>query len=68
MPLKTKAKNDTVGLGVKLREGENKVGKKEVKKLGAKEVRKMEEEGRKKGERLRDMFYREDEVIKYLGE
>lgn len=35
--------------------------------LNAKEVRKREEEGKKKGERLREMFYRNDDVEKYLG-
>lgn len=35
--------------------------------LNAKEVRRREAEGKKKDERLREMFYRNDDVEKYLG-
>lgn len=42
-------------------------GAKVVKTLSAKQVRKKEEEGRKKAEKLRDMFYRSEELDKYLG-
>ena len=68
VPLKTRGKNDTVGLGVRVPKGEGRVVKKMERKLGAKEVRRMEEEGKKRGERLREMFYRGEEVVKYLGE
>ena len=37
------------------------------KKLNAKEVRKGDLESRKKGEKLREMFYQSDDVQKYLG-
>ena len=40
---------------------------KEAEKLDAKQVRRMEEVGRRKGERLREMFYRSDDVERYLG-
>ena len=68
-PIKCKAKNDTVGLGVDLK-GQSKV--KDVRslkivKLDAGKVRKSEERERKKGERLREMFYRNDDLEKYLG-
>jgi len=66
MPIKTEVKNDTLGIGLKRRDGGIK-RKEEVKKLNAKEVRKMEEEGRKKRERLQEMFYGSDEMEKYLG-
>lgn len=35
--------------------------------LNAKEVRRREEEGKRKGERLREMFYQNDDVERYLG-
>lgn len=76
-PIKPIPKHDTVGLRekedvealaarVKVRKAENKTGV--VKKLGAKEVRRKDDEMRKKAERLRGMFYQNDEVDKYLGE
>ncbi|KAK2766751.1 hypothetical protein FQN54_006065 [Arachnomyces sp. PD_36] len=71
-PLKGKVKNDTVGLGVP-EKGEGwvrerrKAKEREETPLNAKEVRRREVEGRKKGERLREMFYRNDDVEKYLG-
>lgn len=73
-PLKTRAKNDTVGLGVKLpadAEGGGRVGKNKKKnteaKLNVKQIRKEEEEKRRKGERLGEMFYRAEDVQRYLG-
>lgn len=78
-PIKGKAKNDTVGLGVDFTEKENKGekrrrkreskgGNESQKKLNAKEVRKMELEGRRKRERLRGMFYGSGDVERYLEE
>ena len=68
IPLKAKAKNDTVGLGVKraVRKREI-VEKKKVERLDAKGVRKMELEGRKKAERLQQIFYGNEDVERYLG-
>jgi hypothetical protein len=67
-PLKGKIKNDTVGLGVsEALLATKKKGERDPPPLNAKEVRKREAEGRKKGERLREMFYRNDDVEKYLG-
>ncbi|MCJ1358184.1 MAG: hypothetical protein MMC33_008182 [Icmadophila ericetorum] len=65
-PIRVVEKRDTIGLGVKLGKGE-KVVKEPVRKLDAKKVRKMEIEGRKRGERLREMFYIRDDVERYLG-
>lgn len=59
-------KADTAGLGVKLPK-DGKAAKKREEKLGAKEVRRVEEEKRRDGERLREMFYRADDLQKYLG-
>ncbi|PGH02944.1 hypothetical protein AJ79_07481 [Helicocarpus griseus UAMH5409] len=69
VPLKPRVKHDTLGLGVRPpKRGEENAGKKKrVEKLNAKQVRKVEEEGKKKGERLREMFYWDGEVEKYLG-
>ena len=67
VPIKGKVKNDTVGLGVEFGKKGKKVIDKKVEKLDAKKVRKMDEVGRRKGERLREMFYRNDDVERYLG-
>ncbi|KKZ62047.1 hypothetical protein EMCG_03509 [[Emmonsia] crescens] len=70
VPLKPRVKHDTLGIGVKPpKPGEEKAGKakKKMEKLNAKQVRKLEEEGKKKGERLREMFYAKEEVERYLG-
>lgn len=65
-PIKAKAKHDTVGLGVDLGELKKMPEKKRV-TLDAKKARKKYQEDRKKRERLQEMFYRNDEVEKYLG-
>ncbi len=41
--------------------------KEKTTKLDAGKVRKMHEHDRKKSERLREMFYRNDDVERYLG-
>ena len=67
-PIKGKVKMDTVGLGVKLKRRSEKMKEvARVEKLDAKKVRRMEAEGRRKGERLREMFYRGEDVERYLG-
>lgn len=65
-PIKAKVKNDTVGLGVKIKDSKNSVDTK-VERLDAKQARKKDIEDRRKRERLQDMFYRNDDVEKYLG-
>lgn len=67
-PIKVKVKNDTVGLGIE------RIGKSEqdryvankVQKLDAKRVRQQEQEKRKRGERLQDIFYRDVDIDNYL--
>lgn len=68
-PIKSRVKNDTVGLGVKIDPVKAKAPVKDAKvqKLNAKEVRKMEMEGKKKRERLQEMFYRNEDIERYLG-
>ena len=65
-PVKAKMKNDTVGLGVKIK-GNRKTPDAKVEKLDAKRLRKKDVEDKKKWERLQDLFYRNDDVEKYLG-
>ena len=65
-PIKAKVKNDTVGLGVELRESKN-LPEKKMERLDAKKVRKTELEDRSKRERLQQIFYGNDDVEKYLG-
>ncbi|KAL4980546.1 hypothetical protein BDW66DRAFT_156677 [Aspergillus desertorum] len=68
-PLKGKLKADTVGLGAVL-PSPSSVDKKEknrVQKLNAKQVRKRHLDAKKKGEKLREIFYQDDDVLRYLG-
>lgn len=72
-PVKAKEKRDRVGLGVEEETQERtKIRKKPeakqpVQRLDAGKIRKLEAERRKRDERLRQMFYSNDEVEKYLG-
>ncbi|KLJ07134.1 hypothetical protein EMPG_17386 [Blastomyces silverae] len=67
VPLKPRVKHDTLCLGVKPPKPGQEKAKTKVEKLNAKQVRKLEAEGKKKGERLRAMFYAREDVEKYLG-
>ena len=66
IPIKAKEKHDTVGLGVKLPEGNQKV-EKTIEKLDAKAVRKLEAKNKKHREKLQQKFYGNDDLEKYLG-
>lgn len=66
-PIKAMPKDNKLGIGVVLpMEGEIKK-KKKTQKLDAGKVRKLHEKDRRDGEKLRDMFYRNDDVERYLG-
>lgn len=76
--MKGRMKADTVGLGVDVEElqrrrqrqkdaGERGAGRDKVQKLNARQVRKAHGEDRRKGERLREMFYRSEDLQRYLG-
>lgn len=65
VPIKVMVKDDTVGLGVVLKGG--KALEKKVEKLDAKQTRKSVMEDKKKRARWQEMFYRNDDVQKYLG-
>ncbi|KAL1303416.1 hypothetical protein AAFC00_006807 [Neodothiora populina] len=78
-PVKAKEKRDTVGLGHginndddeevlrKLRKPQRKVERKEVKKLDAGKVRKLDAEQKRKDQKMREMFYANDDIERYLG-
>ncbi|KAF9894730.1 hypothetical protein FE257_006620 [Aspergillus nanangensis] len=74
-PLKGKLKVDTVGLGAGKEDTDENGGRKtkvipapvKVQKLNAKQVRKGHSDARKRGVKLREMFYQSDDVLKYLG-
>jgi G-patch domain len=66
-PIKTKPKDDTLGIGAVLPREAERRKKEKVEKLDAGKVRKLHEEDKKKAEKLREMFYRNDDVERYLG-
>jgi len=72
-PIKAKEKRDRIGLGVAA-DDESRSGKRRtelkrqpVQKLDAGKIRKLDAEGRKRDKKMRDLFYRNEEVEKYLG-
>ncbi|EPS32344.1 hypothetical protein PDE_07304 [Penicillium oxalicum 114-2] len=72
-PLKGRIKQDTAGLGAGLDADGDRIPAppprpKKVEKLNAKQARKGAAEARRRGEKLRNMFFQSDEVLKYLGE
>ncbi|KAH8696120.1 hypothetical protein BGW36DRAFT_380296 [Talaromyces proteolyticus] len=74
-PIKTKAKNDTIGLGLNVDESTTAAKKKlrqqhqeQHQKLNAKQVRNGQIADRKKGDKLRELFYGSDDIQRYLGE
>jgi hypothetical protein len=69
-PVKPKVKNDTVALGrvIEPRSESTKQKAGKAQKLNAKQVRRGELEAKRKGEKLREMFYRRDDVQRYLGD
>lgn len=66
VPIKAKLKNDTVGLGVKIK-GNKKSKDAKVERMDAKQIRRKDMEDRRKRERLHEMFYSNDDVETYLG-
>ncbi|KAL4955111.1 hypothetical protein BDW69DRAFT_127265 [Aspergillus filifer] len=69
VPVKGKLKADTVGLGavVPTSSSATKKRKEKVQKLNAKQVRKGHFDARRKGDKLRELFYQDDEVLRHLG-
>ncbi|KAJ5677773.1 uncharacterized protein N7477_003406 [Penicillium maclennaniae] len=72
-PLKGRIKNDKAGLGSGLDKDGDRLPApppppKKIQKLNAKQARKGADEARKRGDKLRNLFFQNDEVLKYLGE
>lgn len=71
-PLRGRIKNDTAGLGTGLDADGDRIPvpppPKKVQKLNARQARKGAVEAQRRGEKLRNMFFQSDEVLKYLGE
>jgi hypothetical protein len=66
-PIKTKAKDNKMGIGVVLPEESERRKKVKLKKLDAGKIKKLDAKDRKRSERLREMFYQNDDVERYLG-
>ncbi|MBE3042002.1 G patch domain-containing protein [Candidatus Bathyarchaeota archaeon] len=67
-PIRVRPKDDTLGLGVVIpQEYIDKAREPKPKKMSIKDLRAREAEERAKGERLREMFYRSDDVLRHLG-
>ncbi|KAB8297703.1 hypothetical protein EYC80_001510 [Monilinia laxa] len=66
-PIKPKPKDDKLGIGIVLPKDSGIRKTTKIQKLDAGKVRKLHEKDRKKGEILREMFYRNDDVERYLG-
>ncbi|KAJ5690005.1 hypothetical protein N7462_004397 [Penicillium macrosclerotiorum] len=72
-PLKGRLKNDTAGLGIGLDADGDRIRRPpppppKVQKLNAKQMRKHAAEAQKKHDRMRNLFFQRDDVLKYLGE
>ena len=66
IPIKTKLKNDNRGLGT-ITNGTARVTGGKVEKLDAGKVREDQEARRMKGDRLKEMFWFNDDVKRHLG-
>ena len=66
-PIKTKRKDDKMGIGMVLPKEGDRRKKEKVEKLDAGKIRKLHEKDKKKGEKLRETFYRNDDMARYLG-
>lgn len=64
-PIKAKAKNDTVGLGLKIPQAKKAVARVEM--LDAGKVRKKDKEDKKRRDKLQEMLYQTEDIEKYLG-
>ncbi|KAH8593450.1 hypothetical protein B0O99DRAFT_627222 [Bisporella sp. PMI_857] len=67
IPIKAKPKDDKLGIGVVLPDLSEIPKRVKTEKLDAGKVRKMYEKDKRKGERLRNLFYGNDDVERYLG-
>lgn len=65
-PIKAKEKKDNAGIGIKSSRSVSAPVEK-PKKLDAKQMRQHEKQDKRKRQRLQEMFYRNDDVERYLG-
>lgn len=67
-PIRARPKDDTLGLGVVIpQEYIDKAKEEKPKKMSIKDLRRREAEEKRKGEALRELFYRSDDVLRHLG-
>jgi hypothetical protein len=66
-PIKTKPKDDKMGIGVVLPKEAERRRKEKPKGLDAGKIKKLDEKDKKKSARLRQMFYQNDDIDRYLG-
>ncbi|EPE35746.1 hypothetical protein GLAREA_05084 [Glarea lozoyensis ATCC 20868] len=66
-PIKTKPKDDKMGIGVVLPKEAERRRKEKPRGLDAGKIKKLDEKDKKKSARLRQMFYQNDDVERYLG-
>ncbi|KAL8812437.1 MAG: hypothetical protein Q9223_000352 [Gallowayella weberi] len=67
IPIKSRPKNDTAGLGLAPHPPTTRVTKPPLPKLGAKQTRRDEEKAQKDRQKLRNMFYQNEDVERFLG-
>ncbi|KAL8840701.1 MAG: hypothetical protein Q9170_001219 [Blastenia crenularia] len=67
MPIKAQPKNNTFGLGLLAPSSSHKVPKQPPRRLDAKQTRKGEAQAQRDCQKLRNMFYQNEDVEKYLG-
>jgi hypothetical protein len=66
-PIKAKPKDDRLGIGAVLPKPGDFKKKEKPQKLDAGKIRKLQERDKRKGEKLRELFYRSEDVERYLG-
>ena len=66
-PIKAREKKDKMGVGAKLDKASETMKRKKEERLDAGKVRKRDDEERRKTERLRRMFYANEDLERYLG-
>jgi hypothetical protein len=67
-PIKMRPKDDKMGIGVVLPKESEQRKKEKLEKLDAGKIKKLDEKDKKKSARLRQMFYQNDDVERYLGD
>ncbi|KAH8678677.1 hypothetical protein BGZ60DRAFT_468121 [Tricladium varicosporioides] len=66
-PIKTKPKDDKLGIGVVLPKEADRRKKQKPERLDAGKIKKLNEKDKQRTQRLRDIFYQNEDVDRYLG-